>query len=115
MLAMYTSNLAPEGERLLGDESSASDIQEMHDLRLNRLHTPESDKEGSLDFAHASENSSPTGEGRPFGHLQWTKDEERRLVWKIDLLVMSQLVLSFLALQLDRGTMRSTTLSRLIY
>lgn len=35
----------------------------------------------------------------------WTEEEEKKLVRKIDLILMPLLVLPFIALQLDRGNM----------
>jgi hypothetical protein len=38
-------------------------------------------------------------------HSDWTEEEERILVRKIDLIVMPLLMLAFFALQLDHGNM----------
>ena len=37
--------------------------------------------------------------------IEWTEEEEKHLVRKIDRLVMPLLILGFFALQLDRGNM----------
>ncbi|KAF5004552.1 hypothetical protein FDECE_8965 [Fusarium decemcellulare] len=49
---------------------------------------------------------SPVGnevDSNPNSDLQWTEQEERALVRKVDLLIMPLLILGFFALQLDRG------------
>ncbi|GKT52172.1 uncharacterized protein ColSpa_12353 [Colletotrichum spaethianum] len=37
--------------------------------------------------------------------IDWSPEEEQRLVRKVDLLIMPLLILAFFALQLDRGNM----------
>jgi hypothetical protein len=51
--------------------------------------------------AIAESEQSDVSSPRP----DWTEEEERRLVRKIDLIVMPLLMLAFFALQLDRGNM----------
>ena len=43
----------------------------------------------------------------------WTEDEERRLVRKLDCLVMPLLIVAFFALQLDRGVCPPTCLQEM--
>jgi len=60
-------------------------------------------------LAYAREKDAPSLESEQTGIdpsiPQWTEDEERQLVRKIDRLVMPLLMLAFFALQLDRGNM----------
>lgn len=46
---------------------------------------------------------SPSSAAESLDEVRWTEEEEKRLVRKIDLLVMPLLISAFFALQLDRG------------
>lgn len=47
--------------------------------------------------------ASPTSGAQSLDEVRWTAEEEKRLVKKIDCLVMPLLIAAFFALQLDRG------------
>ena len=57
---------------------------------------PKFDEEGDVD--------SPKSRAQSLDEVRWTEEEEKRLVRKIDCLVMPLLISAFFALQLDRGT-----------
>ena len=59
-------------------------------------------KESIPDIAASDGSSSPS---RTVEEVDWTPEEEKRVVRKIDSLVLALLTLSFFALQLDRGNM----------
>ena len=46
---------------------------------------------------------SPTTDAQSLNEVTWTEEEEKRLVRKIDFLVLPLLISAFFALQLDRG------------
>ena len=48
-------------------------------------------------------DASPTSGAQSLDEVRWTAEEEKRLVRKIDFLVMPLLISAFFALQLDRG------------
>ena len=47
--------------------------------------------------------ASPTSGAQSLDEVTWSAEEEKRLVRKIDFLVMPLLISAFFALQLDRG------------
>ncbi|KAM0285785.1 hypothetical protein ACHAQH_001247 [Verticillium albo-atrum] len=61
------------------------------------------DKEAKIVGLHAvADGSVDSSDGEP-SILEWTPEEERRLVRKVDFIVMPLLMLGFFVLQLDRG------------
>lgn len=48
-------------------------------------------------------DESPSSKAESLDEAGWTAEEEKRLVRKIDFLVMPLLIAAFFALQLDRG------------
>lgn len=59
---------------------------------------------GEKNVKVAEESQVSVSDGEAI-ETDWTEGEERALVRKIDLLVMPLLMLSFFALQMDRGNM----------
>ncbi|KAM0330873.1 hypothetical protein ACHAQA_003829 [Verticillium albo-atrum] len=60
------------------------------------------DKEAKVAGIHTVSESADASDGELNG-LQWTPEEEKRLVRKVDFIVMPLLMLGFFVLQLDRG------------
>lgn len=60
-----------------------------------------------VDEKHINAAIESQGSGSDVGSIEpdWTDEEEKALVRKIDFLVMPLLMLSFFALQMDRGNM----------
>lgn len=58
--------------------------------------------EKHVEVVEGSQVSASDGEAT---EADWTEEEERALVRKIDFLVMPLLMVSFFALQMDRGNM----------
>ncbi|KAK3687027.1 hypothetical protein LTR37_019236 [Vermiconidia calcicola] len=88
-------NDVPEHEQLLEQDGNSSDDAE-DGIALHRLHPRRAQAKALLE--HDSRSSPPTRNG-----LAWTAEEERRVVRKLDRLVMPLLIIAFFALQLDRG------------
>ncbi|CRK21379.1 hypothetical protein BN1723_012369 [Verticillium longisporum] len=61
------------------------------------------DKEAKLVSVHAVADSSVESSDGETSTLEWSSEEEKRLVRKVDFIVMPLLMLGFFVLQLDRG------------
>lgn len=80
--------LASDSQHACSMESKTPDVEENPSRFYN------SEKPTGSD-SYASSDSQP----------DWTEEEEKKLVRKIDLILMPLLILPFIALQLDRGNM----------
>ena len=92
-------NHRPENERLLEEDEDSYEILE-HDIALRPLRIQPPEAKPFLN----QDSDSPTIKSP---HATWTPEEEKRLVRKLDYLVMPLLIIAFFALQLDRGSMIS--------
>ena len=90
------------------DETDSSSSQAA--IALHKLERS-SDEDNDTKFLVDSETTSSVGESPPPIEIQWTEEEEKNLVRKLDTRVMLLLMLAFFALQLDRGTLFAPKLS----
>jgi hypothetical protein len=67
-------------------------------MALDRQHLQIADEKKISEFV-----DSPTTDAQSLNEVTWTEEEEKRLVRKIDFLVLPLLISAFFALQLDRG------------
>jgi hypothetical protein len=65
------------------------------------IENPLADEKGFSIYDHEKVAASTPAES--VDEVTWTADEEKRLVRKIDRLVIPLLIMAFFALQLDRG------------
>jgi hypothetical protein len=52
---------------------------------------------------YSSEKGVPSSPAQSVDEVEWTPEEEKKLVRKIDTLIMPLLMMAFFSLQLDRG------------
>ena len=72
-------------------------------MALDRQDLQIADEKKISGFADDGESASPTTDALSLNEVRWTAEEEKRLVRKIDFLVLPLLISAFFALQLDRG------------
>ena len=66
-------------------------------------------------FVEAGDVDSPRSGAQSLDEVRWTEEEEKRLVRRIDCLVMPLLITAFFALQLDRGTSATFDIVDVLY
>lgn len=99
---MHDVEPVPENERLLEqDEPNAEESGDAMEMRP--LGLPSEDQESVAKLLQDGELDDPMDDTFSKNELIWTPEKERRLVRKLDRLVMPLLIIAFFALQLDRG------------
>lgn len=99
---MHDEEPLEENERLLEQDGPvAGDSGEAVEMR--RLGIQSEENESVAKLLQDGELDDPLDELPIKDELIWTPEKERRLVRKLDRLVMPLLIIAFFALQLDRG------------
>ena len=100
----------PENERLL-EEDGPPGRQSGEAMEMRPMGLPSEDEESVTKLLQNGELDDPLDDDAfdelpSKDQLIWTPEKERRLVRKLDRLVMPLLIIAFFALQLDRGNNR---------
>ncbi|KAJ5729608.1 uncharacterized protein N7483_004116 [Penicillium malachiteum] len=115
--------MAIEDPKIVEISATQKDSPEASDSSLD-----ESDREWQQQYSHSGEGTFEVKEGHQFyrpidsyegihrwdPNFEWTKEEEQKIVRKIDIRVLTFACVTFFALQLDRGNISQALASTLL-